>query len=88
MVLFGCRAWGSRVGLVADSFGLTLTFLAAATLMAVGTASIGIWPLVDTFRMDRSPVARPGPPVALEPEADTGPVVGAHYLLDPGRARA
>jgi len=76
MVLFGAQGLGAVAwGLVADSFGLTLTFLVAAGLMAAGTASIRIWPLVDTSRMDRSTVVRPDPPVALTPEADTGPVV-------------
>jgi len=76
MVLFGAQGLGAVAwGLVADSFGLTRTFLVAAGLMAVGTASIRIWPLVDTSRMDRSTVVRPDPPVALTPEADTGPVV-------------
>jgi MFS family permease len=76
MVLFGAQGLGAVAwGLVADSFGLTSTFLAAAALMAAGTASIRVWPLVDTSRMDRRPVARPDPHVAREPEADTGPVV-------------
>jgi MFS family permease len=76
MVLFGAQGLGAVVwGLVADSFGLTVTFLVAAGLMAVGTASIRIWPFADTSRMDRSMVIRPDPPVALEPAADAGSVV-------------
>jgi hypothetical protein len=76
MVLFGAQGLGALAwGLAADSFGLPITFLAAAALMAVGTASIRIWPFTDTSRMGRSLVIRPDPPVALEPEADAGPVV-------------
>jgi len=76
MVLFGAQGLGAVAwGLAADFFGLTPTFLAAAALMAVGTASIRIWPFVDTSRMGRSLVVRPDPPVALEPAADAGPVV-------------
>jgi MFS family permease len=76
MVLFGAQGLGAVVwGVVADAFGLTVTFLIAGALMAVATASIRIWPLVDTSRMDRSTVVRPDPVVALETDADSGPVV-------------
>jgi MFS family permease len=76
MVLFGAQGIGALAwGVVADSFGLTLTFLVAAGLMAAAAASIRIWPLVDTSRMERHTVARPDPAVELEPDADSGPVV-------------
>jgi predicted MFS family arabinose efflux permease len=87
MVLYGAQGLGAVVwGAVADAFGLTLGFLVAAGLMAAGTASIRIWPLVDTSRMDRSPVVRPDPDVALEPRARTGPVlVRTTYAIPAGR---
>jgi MFS family permease len=76
MVLFGAQGLGAVVwGVAADAFGLTLTFLVAAGLMVIGTASIPIWPLVDTSGMDRTAVVRPDPVVAFETDADAGPVV-------------
>lgn len=76
MVLFGAQGLGAVAwGAVADSFGLTVTFLAAAGLMAAGASSIRIWPFVDTSSMDRSAVVRPDPAVDLETGADAGPVV-------------
>ena len=76
MVLFGAQGLGALAwGVVADSFGLTVTFLVAAGLMAAAAASVRIWPLVDTSNMDRSAVVRPDPNVDLETDGDTGPVV-------------
>jgi hypothetical protein len=62
-------------GAVADAFGLRLAFLFAAGLMAAGTISVRVWPLVDTSRMDRSTVVRPDPNVAFQTGTLTGPVV-------------
>jgi MFS family permease len=76
MVLFGAQGLGALVwGAVADAFGLTLAFLVAAGLLAAGTASMRLWPLVDTSSMDRTTVVRPDPVVAVETESDAGPVV-------------
>jgi len=76
MVLFGAQGLGAVAwGAVADSFGLSLTFLVAAGLMAAGASSIRIWPFVDTSSMDRRTVVRPDPAIELETEADSGPVV-------------
>lgn len=76
MVLFGAQGLGAAMwGGVADAFGLSVAFLAAAGLMAVGTASVRVWPLVDTSRMDRSTVVRPDPKVAFATGSDPGPVV-------------
>jgi hypothetical protein len=81
MVLFGAQGLGAQGlgalawGVVADSFGLTITFLVAAGLMAVAAASVRIWPLVDTSNMDRSTVVRPDPHIDLETESGSGPVV-------------
>jgi MFS family permease len=76
MVLFGAQGLGALVwGAVADSFGLTPTFLVAGGLMALGAASIRIWPFVNTSGMDRRTVVRPDPAVELETETESGPVV-------------
>jgi MFS family permease len=76
MVLFGAQGLGAVAwGLVADELGLTIAFLAAAALMVAGAASVRIWPLVDTSRMDRSTLVRPDPVLTLEADAESGPVV-------------
>ncbi len=87
MVLFGAQGLGAVVwGVVADSFGLTLSFIVAAGLLASGTASIRIWPFVDTSGMDRRTVVRPDPAVELETEAHSGPVVvRTIYSIPPER---
>jgi predicted MFS family arabinose efflux permease len=87
MVLFGAQAVGAVAwGAVADYFGLTVTFLAAAGLMAAATATVGLWPLVDTSQMDRSAAVRPDPVVVLEADAGAGPVVvRTTYSIPSGR---
>jgi MFS family permease len=76
MVLFGAQGLGALVwGLAADAFGLTVTFLVAALLMALGAASVRLWPLTDTTHMDRRTLVEPDPAVAFETEAETGPIV-------------
>src|SRR5208283_2611111 len=53
MALFGAQGLGAVVwGVVADTFGLTVTFLVAAALMALGAASVRVWPFVDSSSMD------------------------------------
>jgi MFS family permease len=75
MVLFGAQGLGALVwGVVADSWGLTVAFLVAAGLTAIGAASIRIWPFVDTSRMDRR-IVPSNPNVQIETEAGSGPVV-------------
>jgi hypothetical protein len=76
MVLFGAQGLGALVwGIVADAFGITVAFVAAAALLAAGTASMKLWPLFETANMDRSIVARPEPELDFETEPDAGPVV-------------
>jgi MFS family permease len=76
MVLFGAQGLGALLwGVVADSFGLTLTFLVAAGLTISSAASIHLWPLVDTSGMDRRILVRPDPVVEFDPEASSGPIV-------------
>jgi MFS family permease len=76
MVLFGAQGLGALVwGVVADEFGLTVTFVAAAAVLAAGTASMTLWPLFETSHMDRSVVVRPEPVLEFESEPEAGPVV-------------
>ncbi|MGB8179654.1 MAG: MFS transporter [Acidimicrobiales bacterium] len=76
MVLFGAQGLGALVwGVVADAYGLTSAFLVAAGLLAVGTASIRIWPLFETSNMDRSTVVRPDPVISVDAESRAGPIV-------------
>jgi hypothetical protein len=76
MVLFGAQGIGALVwGVVADSFGLTVAFLASAALLGAGAASTRLWPLFETSQMDRSIVTRPVPEFAVESASDAGPVV-------------
>jgi MFS family permease len=76
MVLFGAQGLGAVLwGVVADSFGLTLTFLVAAGLTISGAASIHVWPFVDTSGMDRRILVRPDPVVEIDPKASSGPIV-------------
>ena len=87
MVLFGAQGLGAALwGVAADAFGLTQSFLVAAGLMVLGTASIGVWPLVDTSQMDRSGVVRPDPVIAFKADGDAGPVVvRTSYSIPPER---
>ena len=77
MVLFGSQAIGALLwGAVASPAGLVATFLIAGGLMALGTATILIWPLIDTGEMGRDARAYwPEPELVSHIGADTGPVV-------------
>ena len=76
MVLFGGQGLGALAwGLIADSFGLTVTFVLAAGMMAATAASVRFWPLVDTSGMDRRSVVRPDPNLEAETDAGSGSVV-------------
>jgi MFS family permease len=77
IVLFGSQAAGAVLwGLVAGSAGLVATFLIAAAVMAVGAATIRLWPLYDTGSTDRSlAVYWPEPHLVLEPDPQAGPVL-------------
>ena len=94
MVLFGAQGLGALAwGVIAESVGLTATFLIAAGLMAGAAASIHIWPFVDTSGMGRDIVVRPAPDLDLEPDDDSGPViVSTSYSIstedEPGFMRA
>ncbi len=76
MVLFGAQGLGALLwGIVADEFSITVSFVVAAALLGAGTASLRLWPLVNTSGMDRSTVVRPDPELAIDLELDEGPVL-------------
>jgi len=51
-------------------------FLAAAAVMALGTATVGVWPLRDVAGLDRDlAVFMPDPALVGEPDPDEGPVL-------------
>ena len=89
MVLFGAQGLGAVAwGVVADSFGLTLTFLVAAGLMAVG---YGFDPHLAARRhLPHGPQHGGSARPACRARAGGGHRTGrgAHDLFDPGRARA
>jgi MFS family permease len=75
-VLFGCQAAGAVLwGFVAAPEGVLLAYLIAAAVMAIGTATIGVWPLIDTAGMDRGTVAQALPELAFDALPAQGPVV-------------
>jgi MFS family permease len=90
MVLFGAQGIGALVwGIVADAFGLTVAFVASAVLLAAGTASLRLWPLLETSHMDRSIVVRPDPEFDLEMGSSARPVVvWTNYTIAPEREAA
>ena len=67
----GALAWG----LVARQWGLQAAFLAAAVLMAAGTATVLRWPLRDVTGWNREPqVYWPEPELHTERDPDEGPI--------------
>jgi MFS family permease len=77
MVLFGSQAVGALLwGAVAAPAGLVATFLIAGGLMALGAATIPLWPLIDTAKMGRDArVYWPEPQLVSPAVAGDGPVV-------------
>lgn len=65
-------AWG----VIAEETGLVATFLMAGAVMAIGGATVVMWPLHDAADVDRRPVSYwDDPDLAFEPEPDEGPVL-------------
>jgi MFS family permease len=84
MVLFGAQGLGAVVwGVIADAYGLTVAFIAAAAVLAVGTASLRRWPLFDTANMDRSVVVRPDPDFEIADTDEGRVVVVTTYTVPP-----
>jgi MFS family permease len=90
VVFFGGQAIGAVCwGLVADRIGLVAAFLAAAGLTAAAAATVRLWPLIDTHRLNRDPaVYWPEPQLGLEPDPSAGPIVVAvTYTVSPDNER-
>ena len=77
IVFAGGQAIGALLwGLLAQWWGLPSVFLAAAAVMAISTATIGVWPLRDVAGLDRDLAAfMPDPALVREPDPDEGPVL-------------
>jgi MFS family permease len=82
----GALAWG----LLAQWIGLVPAFVAAAAVMALGTASVVVWPLRDVAGLSRDlAVFMPEPELARDPDPDEGPVlVTLTYRVDDDRVPA
>jgi MFS family permease len=76
IVFAGGQAIGAFVwGLLAQWAGLVPTFVAAASLMAIGTATVAIWPLRNIAGLNRDVAVLPVPVLAREPAPEEGPVL-------------
>ena len=85
IVFAGGQAIGALLwGLLAQWWGLLPVFLAAAAVMALGAATVAVWPLRDVAGLDRDlAVFMPDPELAREPDPDEGPVlVTLTYLVE------
>jgi MFS family permease len=85
IVFAGGQAIGALLwGLLAQWWGLVPVFLAAAAVMALGTATLGVWPLRDVAGLDRDlAVFLPDPALVREPDPTEGPVlVTLTYLVE------
>jgi MFS family permease len=82
----GALGWGA----LAEVTSLQVTYLAAATLMLAGAATVSRWPLFDVEGIDREPAAYwPEPHLLLEPEPDAGPVlISSTYRVRPANRDA
>jgi MFS family permease len=86
VVFFGGQALGALAwGLIAQRIGLVNTFLAAAVLTVLCTATLARWPLIETRHLDREPaVFWPEPNLTVTPDPEAGPVVVvATYTVAP-----
>jgi MFS family permease/quinol monooxygenase YgiN len=91
IVFAGGQAGGALVwGLVAQLWGLVPAFVAAGLLMAIGAATVAIWPLRDVTGWDRDlAVYWPEPVLAEEADPDVGPVlVTVRYTVLPEHVTA
>jgi MFS family permease len=92
MVTFtGSMTVGALIwGLVAEGFGLQLTFFAAAAVMLGGVVAGFFWRVPETGHLDREPaVYWPEARLAFDPEPDAGPVmVTVEFIVAPEREAA
>ena len=88
IVFAGGQAIGAFLwGLLAQWWGLLPVFLVAAAVMALTTATIGVWPLRDVAGLDRDlAVFMPDPTLVGDPDPDEGPVlVTLTYTVEDAR---
>jgi MFS family permease/quinol monooxygenase YgiN len=91
VVFVGGQAVGALVwGLIGQYAGLSTALIVAAAVTVVGAVTLGVWPLIDASRLDRSTVSYwKEPNLAFEPDPDEGPVlVSVTYSVAPDRADA
>jgi MFS family permease len=76
IVFAGGQAIGALLwGLLAQWAGLMPAFVAAAAVMALGTATVAVWPLRNVTGLSRDQAMLPVPVLAREPDPDEGPVL-------------
>jgi len=90
IVYAGGQAIGAFLwGLLAQWWGLVPTFLAAAAVMALGTATVVLWPLHNVAGLNRELAVLPDPVLADEPDPEQGPVlVTLTYTVEDSRMPA
>ena len=91
MTFTGCLAFGSLIwGLVTNQLGVQTTILVGAAVVGAGVVAGAFLSLSDTGGIDGAPVVYwPEPRLAVEPEADAGPVVvTVEYTVAPDREPA
>ncbi|HEY3261862.1 MAG TPA: MFS transporter, partial [Pseudonocardiaceae bacterium] len=90
IVFAGGQAIGAFLwGLLAQLWGLQPTFLAAAAVMALGTATVLVWPLHNVAGIGRELAVLPDPVLAEEPDPEHGPVlVTLTYTVEDGQSPA
>ncbi len=85
-VLFGSQALGALLfGFLAAGVGLAAAVLTAAGVIALGAATMRLWPFIDTSDMDRSSVVYwPEPPISAEVSPEGRPLfVSVTYSVRP-----
>ena len=84
MVFLGTQAVAAPLwGLVVQRFGIPSALLAAAAMLALSAALVGVLRVPDSDLLDRSPLAYwDTPRFVLEPEPTTPVVVSIRYVVD------
>ena len=84
MVFLGTQAVAAPLwGLAVQQFGIPAALLAAAAMLGVSTALVGVLPVPDSHQLDRSPLAYwDTPRFTLAPEPTTPVMVSIRYQVD------
>ena len=90
MVFLGTQAVAAPLwGLAVQQFGIPAALLAAAAMLGVSTALVGVLPVPDSHQLDRSPLAYwDTPRFTLAPEPTTPVMVSIRYQVDQARQAA